>query len=238
MYQTIELPSRCRVYTGVDPSTIKARTLLGKDEKLIAEIPPENYERKFHQLLADVLQGIPIEKMTLGDRKYLILWLAINSYSKDFPIKFNCENCLAKLSMTVDLSKMLVKNLPDDFVEPQKVTLTKELDVNLKLLRVEDELRILDLQKAGQNIWLHRFAQSIVDDTKTHMEKVEWLEQLPAKLVAKIRAFHDVFDHGPIMTSDYECEKCGGAGLVPVPFRLEMLFPSGDDLKRYYGASM
>ena len=33
----------------------------------------------------------------------------------------------------------------------------------------------------------------------------------------------------------YECPKCGGVGIMPVPFRLEMLLPFGEKLERYTG---
>jgi rRNA maturation protein Nop10 len=34
------------------------------------------------------------------------------------------------------------------------------------------------------------------------------------------------------MEYKYECPKCGGAGVMPVPFRFEMLLPFGETLTR------
>ena len=50
-----------------------------------------------------------------------------------------------------------------------------------------------------------------------------------------IRAFHDKFKHGPKMISKYTCPDCGGTGVMPVPFRLEMLLPYGENLARAVG---
>lgn len=233
----LDLPSKYLVYEGISPGSIKIGLLRGKHEKVIAEISADNYDRKLLQVLADVIEGIPINSLTLGDRKFVQLWLAINSYSKDFPIKFNCENCGAKLDAVVDLSAIPVAELPDGFKEPYPVTLSDGKEIQLRLLRVEDELKVAEAEKTGQNIWLYRFARSIVDD-RTLLQKVQYMEELPAADVARIRAFHDKFDHGPVMNFPYECGKCGGDGSIAVPFRLEMLFPIGETLKRCYGPTV
>ena len=50
-----------------------------------------------------------------------------------------------------------------------------------------------------------------------------------------IRAFHDKFNHGPKMETNYACPNCGGTGILPVSFRLEMLLPYGTELQRHIG---
>lgn len=234
----VMLPSRFLVYEGIAPGSVKLGLLKGKHEKVIAEISTDSYDRKMNQILASVVEGIPVETLTLGDRKFIFLWLAINSYTKDYPIKFACENCGSKLESIVDLSSLQVAELPDGFKEPYTIKLADGSDLNLRLLRIEDELKVAEAEKSGQNVWLYRFARSIVDPNTTLLAKLQLLEELPASDVARIRAFHDKYDHGPIMETTYECEKCGGSGTLPVPFRLDMLFPIGTNLKRCYGASV
>jgi hypothetical protein len=234
----LDLPSRFLVYEGIAPGSVKIGLLKGKHEKVIAEISPDNYDRKLLQVISDVLEGIPVNSLTLGDRKFVQLRLAINSYSKDFPIKFPCDRCGANLDAVVDLASIPVVELPAEFKEPYAVTLSDGKPIYLRLLRVEDELKVAEAEKSGQNIWLYRFSRSIVDNNMSALEKVQFLEELPAIDVAKIRAFHDKYDHGPLMEFHYECDKCGGDGVMPVPFRLEMLFPIGQTLKRCYGASV
>lgn len=235
----VKLPSKCLVYPEIDlakaPDAIKIRTFKGRDEKLIAELSNENFEKKFLTVLRGVFTGVDPLKLTLGDRMYLVLWEVINSYSKTFPIDFECEHCWQKITLDVDLTELEVIELPDTYKEPYELKLPESGNVvKVRLLRVEDIIKINELDKAGQNVWLYRYALSMVSD-KGIWENVEFLENLSSKDLMVIRAFHSKFEHGPKMETSYECPKCGGTGIVPVPFRLEMLLPYGEKLRRYTG---
>jgi hypothetical protein len=238
-YRPISLPSKCLVYKGVDKDGIQIRTLKGKDEKLIAEVNYDNFEKKFLLLLKNVLKGIDPEILTVGDRLFILLWEAINSYSKDFDIEHNCMSCFEKITSTVDLSQLDVVELPDDFKEPYSKELSDGSSVKLRLFRVQDEINIANYEKSGDSSWLYRFATSVVQKKSNKevgiWDRVSYLENLSAGDVAKIRAFHQEFAHGPKMEAPYICNKCGGEGVVPVPFRTEMLFPYGENLSKYYG---
>lgn len=238
-YFNIDLPSNCQVYPGVDPSKVRIRAFTGKEEKAIADATPQNFDRKFQQILASVVEGIDVNKLTLGDRKYIMVWLAINSYTPKFPVAFECDTCAAKLEMDVDLSEMAIEKLPDGFKEPVQKQLSSG-SVTLRLLRVEDELKANDLEKTGQNVWLYRYAFSIIpEDTKMSvLDRANAMESMPSKDIAIIRAFHEEYEHGPVMESQYTCGKCGGDGIIAVPFRIQMFLPSGKTLKRYFGKAM
>ena len=236
-YVPLKLPSKCKVYDGVDPSQLEIRVLKGKDEKLIAEMTYDNLEEKFLVVLRNVIKGIDPIKLTLGDRKFVLVWLGINSYSKDFPVDVICDTCLQKITVNVDLAQFEVKELPDDFVQPYEVNLS-EGKVYLRLLTVEDEIKVANYEKSGANSWLYRYALTIVDPEKSTADKVNMLEEMEAKDLAKIRAFHEKFDHGPIMEADYICPKCGGRGRMAVPFRIEMVFPYGRTLKEHFGKTV
>jgi hypothetical protein len=238
-YFQIKLPSRCTVYKDVDPSQIEIRTFKGKDEKLIAEIGAENFEKKFVALLRNVLKGIDPLKLTMGDEMHLALWETINSYSKDYYITHECEHCLQRSEYTVDLSSQIDSvELPEGFNEPQEIKLPESGDlVKLRLLRIEDILKVDEIQKLGQSVWLYRYALSIVNDQGI-WDKVNYLENMSSKDIMYIRAFHEKYAHGPKMEANYTCQKCGGAGVMPVPFRLEMLLPYGKALRRHTGSTV
>lgn len=234
-YFPVNLPSKCIVYKDVDPAKIEIRTFKGKDEKLIAEISSDNFEKKFVSVLSQVLKGIDPVELTVGDELHLAMWEAINSYSKDFFITHECEHCWQKSEITVDLSKLEVVELPSDFKEPYEIKLPESGDVvKLRLLRVSDITKVDEVVKMGKNVWLYRYALSLVDD-RGIWDKVDYLEGMASKDLMHIRAFHDKYVHGPKMETTYECAKCGGAGVLPVPFRLDMLLPYGKNLSRYTG---
>ena len=235
---SIQLPSKCKVYSDIDPSSISIRVLKGRDEKLIAEMTHDNLDRKFTAILKNVLVGIDPIKLTLGDRKFVLLWLAINSYSRMFPVELICDECLQKITIDVDLSTFEVNELPEDFEQPYKIKLSDDSELYLKLLTIEDELKVVDYERGGKNGWIYRYALSIVDESKSESDKVNLLEDLNVNDLALIRAFHEKYDHGPVMESSYNCPKCGGSGQVAVPFRIEMVFPYGQTLKRNFGKAV
>lgn len=236
---TVKFPSKCLVYSDVDlkqnPDQIQIRTFKGRDEKLIAEISNDNFEKKFVTVLKGVLKGIDPADLTVGDRLYLVVWEAINSYSKIFAIDVECEHCWSKFVLDVDLSKLEVIELPKKFKEPYDIKLPISGDiVKVRLLRVSDMLQINDLSRTGENVWLYKYALTMVND-KTIWDNVDYLENLSTKDLMLIRGFHSKFEHGLKMETDYECPKCGGEGVMPVPFRLEILLPYGKKLERYTG---
>jgi hypothetical protein len=228
-YVTIELPSKNKVYSGV-AGPIQIRTFKGKDEKIIAEITAENFEKRIVTVLKGVLQGIDPIKLTLGDRLFLILWETINSYGKDFMVSYECPKCWETKDYNVDLSKIEIQNLPDDFVEPFEVQLPVSKTIaKLRLLRVEDLLKIDELTKAKKNVWLYRYALTLVNDQNV-WDNMEYLENMDSADIKVIRAFQDKHIHGPKLEAPFECQNCGATGIMPVPFRLEMLLPYGKNL--------
>jgi len=238
-FKPIKLPSKCLVYEGVDPDGITIRTLKGKDEKLIAEVTYDNFEKKFLLLLKSIIKGVEPAQLTVGDRLFVLLWETINSYSKDFDVDHTCSECMEKITSTVDLSELDVIELPDNFKEPYEKKLSDDSSVQLRLFRVQDEINIAAYEKSNPSSWLYRFATSLVmfkDEKEVGIwDRVSFLENLGAKDLAAIRSFHNEYAHGPKMEAEYTCSKCGGEGKVPVPFRTEMLFPYGETLSRYYG---
>lgn len=231
----LALPSRFRVY-DIQPSAIRLRTFKGKDEKLIASLTHENFESKFIEILSNVLEGLNPRDLTIGDRLYIMLWETINSYVKFCTLDHQCSNCFEKNQYDVDLSLLNVVELPDDFKEPYTIKVSGGKTINLRLMRVKDEEKAKDFEKnTKQSSWLYRYALTIVDDKMNDYEKMAMLEEMPAIDIALIRAFHEKFYHGPKMEVTVECKKCGASEVAPVPFRIELFFPYGETLKRYFG---
>lgn len=235
-YIKVNLPSKNLVYSPQDiTGDIQIRTFKGRDEKVIAEITSDNFEKRMVAVLKGVLQGIDPMKLTLGDRLFLILWETINSYNKEFLVSYECPKCWETKDYNVDLEKLEKVYLPDNFKEPYQVKLPVSGDaVNLRLLRVADLIKIDELSKAKENVWLYRYALTLVND-KSVWDNLDYLENLPVNDLKLIRAFQEKFNHGPKLEYKYECPNCGGSGIMPVPFRLEMLLPYGENLTRSIG---
>jgi len=221
-YIPIILPSKCLTYEGVDTNSIRIRPFKGRDEVLIAELTLENLKKKFVTIIENVIQGIEPEKLTSGDAKHIILWEAINSYNRDYPIELVCENCLQKVRAVCDLMKINSVELPDNFTQPVEVKLSDKT-VNLRLLTIADEIATFSWGKAGNSVYLYSFALSIVDENTTILDKIAMLEDMSPEDLNEIRKFHTKYEHGPDMEVPYTCPLCDYEGKLVLPFRLDRL---------------
>ena len=230
-YVNVKLPSLGLVYSD-QKQEISIRPLKGIDEKVLTEANSKNYESVMLRVMKNVIKGIEPDSMTLGDRKFVFTWLTINSYGKDILIDIECEYCGCKVNHNVDLSKFNIIELPENFVEPYIVEVGN-FKIPLRLMRVSDSISLSNLEGKGRNPWLTRYALTIQND-KSLPENIKMLEEMPVKEIAKIRAFHEQFDHGPDMKIDYTCENCKEEMPVQVPFRIDMVFPFSDGLAKYF----
>lgn len=231
----ISLPSKCKPYDGVEESDITIRPYLAKDEIYLAEINPVNLESKYLQVLKNVVKGIDAKLLTLGDRLFIMIWEYINSYSHTLSLDVTCTHCLSDVTISVDLTKLQKVELPDDFKQPYMVKLpNKGKEIPLRLLTIQDELDIENYEKKNKDGHLYRYAKSIVSDVDI-LGRVSDLEKLSAKDLARIRAFHEKFYHGPDMNTTFKCPNCGEEDELTVPFRFEFLYPHGKALTDTFG---
>ena len=234
-YLPISLPSKCLPYDGIDSSKVLIRPYCGSDEILLSQITPLNLESKFLCVLKNVLQGIDPERLTLGDRFYIILWEFINSYTNVISLTTLCSNCLKEVEFSVDLSVLDVTYLPDGYKQPYSVTLSDGSKVKLKLLSVKDVIEAEKYSKNdSENDFLYEYAGSVVDD-RGLPERVTWLQNLKARDLALIRAFQEKFVHGPNMVTKVICPKCQEEEEIIIPFRFTFFFPAGAALVDAFG---
>jgi len=232
-YYELSLPSLLIPYSGVEK--VEIRMLKGRDEKLIGELTLANFEKKFKTLLGGIVRGIDPGKLTLGDRFYIVVWLAINCYTHLYPIEIFCDTCLRKVKVEIDLGQLEKVDLPKDYREPYALTLTDGSIIHLRQLTVDDQIQYLDYVDVKQkDDLIYKLAQSVVSDDDL-VKRMEYLEELSTRDLGLIRGFHDKYYHGVKLESSYTCPKCGGAGVTPVPFRLDIIFPDGQTIARSLG---
>lgn len=234
VYLPINLPSKCLAYEGIEPKDITIRAYQGKDAVYLAEITPINLSQKFLAVLGNVVKGMDPKLLTLGDRLYIMVWECAKSYTDIIKVSTTCTHCLKDISVTVDLGKLNVITLPDNFKQPYEITLPSGKAVNLRLLTVDDEIEIEKFEEKNEDGLLFRQARSIVDD-RDILARLEELRSMDARDIARIEAFHEKFYHGPDLVSSFECPKCGREDEVDVPFRLDFFFPHGRTLTDNFG---
>jgi hypothetical protein len=233
----IKLPSGGKCYKNFDPAKVMIRPMTAADEKLIREMNTNNAAAKWEALMKNVLIGVNPNEMTIGDRNYVLVWLAANSYDKTVMVGGMCQSCYQPITIPVDLSKLKINELPDDFKSVSTISLS-DGPISLRLLTVDDEAKVWEYERSGQGSWVYQFALSVVDREHDFDQIMTRMGAMSSKDFAKIRAFHEYYDHGPVMEVDYKCPRnCGGTGLkMPVPFQRDWLLPVGEALKVYFGS--
>lgn len=228
-YLPISLPSGCKQY-DVNPEDITIRPYIGADEIYLCQVNPVNLDHKYLLVLNNAVRGINPKDLTLGDRRYIMVWEYIQSYGGVIQETVVCPSCLAEKTMQVDLRQLDVVSLPDDVELPKEVVLpTSNKTVKLRLLTVGDEIAASNFEAKEEIGPLFRCARSMIDDTDV-LERLEFLKGTSALDIATIRGFHEQFDHGPDMRIKFTCDSCGEVDVVNVPFRLDLIFPRGDTL--------
>jgi len=236
-FTNVKLPSNCALYDGVKPEDIQLRTFVGKEEEMLAQLSAENFQSKLPLILKEVVKGVEIEALTAGDHLFILIWEIINSYSNLSAIDLNCEHCRNNVIANIDLNDLNIIELAEGYAEPCTIKLPSGNDIKLRLLRVQDEINIIEYSKHAEgSSWLFRLATSIVDPQSDVMQRLAYLSTLGVRDVAKIRSFHEKFYHGVQLEVPYVCSNCEREGQIPLPFcLLDMLVPQGPALARAVG---
>jgi len=233
-FMHITLPSLCRTY-DVGAQDIQVRPYRVKDETVLSQITLTNIEQKYLQVMRETVQGIDPLDLTIGNRTYIMLWEYINSYSPVDHLATTCSHCLKQVTAVVDLNKLEVDYLPEDFVDGQTLTIrdseNNDVDVKIRLITVRDEIETEKYAVNHKDALLYRFARTISYEGKSPREITAWLEEAPAISMARIRKWHDEHMHGPVMLTKYTCPECKQEEQILVPFRLEFIYPEGEALE-------
>ena len=233
-FLSIHLPSKCIPYEGINPDDVTIRAYQGRDAVYLAEITPINLSQKFLAVLDNVVKGVDPKQLTLGDRLYIMIWECAKSYTDVIKVSTTCTHCLKGISVDVNLGKLNVITLPDDFKQPYEVTLPSGKVVNLRLSTVADVIETEKFEEKNEDGFLFRQARSIVDDRDV-LVRLEELRNMDARDVATIEAFHEKFYHGPDLAVSFKCPECEREDELDVPFRLDFFFPHGRTLTDTFG---
>jgi hypothetical protein len=233
-YHVLDLPSKLKPYDKNKVKEVSVRFLKGKDEKLIGEISLDNFDKKYSLLLDQVLKGIDPRELTLGDRTYIAVWLSMNCYSTIYPIPVTCDYCAKRVEIDIDLTKLEKIELSDSFSEPTPVNLMDGTIVNLRLLRVRDNISYVDyVRNKKEDEPSFKLALSMCDE-RNMIDRIQYLNSLSVKDLNLLRDFHNKNIHGVNLESySYTCPKCKEVGETPVPFRFELLFPDSSTVAKF-----
>ena len=226
-YNIVDLPCNGKLNY---PSTINYREMLFGDQKVLASASDDTYLRTLNNTLKSILNDCEFyEQLSIHTRDYLLFWIFANNYGTHRELQIECPSCGNVDKHTVDLTKLNVINLSDDFVEPFNFKTEKGKDIAIYAMRVKDELHADKFIRSQ----MEEKSKTSVGDMETAMvassldvgkaldlkSKIQWVDNnLTVKDMQIIARYHEYFTFGVDDLITHECTECGKEieGRVPL----------------------
>lgn len=246
----VELPSGGDFYPeghalyGVD--TIEIRHMTAKDEDILTSRTLLRkgvaLDRMIKNLMVD--KRLNIEDMLVGDKNAIIVAARKSGYGDEYATKVNCPSCGTTNHSTFDLAEVTTtdanfyETLPaverngNNFV----ITLPKtNAEVTVRLLTGRDEQQQTRqtrmAKKAGMNgeepgltTQFKRFVVS-VNGNSSPRDIAYFIDHMPAMDSRFLRTVYKSVTPNVDMTQFFECDTCGYATEMEVPFTADFFWP-------------
>ena len=212
----VDLPSKCKFYSLPDPgSNVSVRPMTFEDEKAIATIKKSDRMNPINYLLSRCVNNLNINELLLMDKMYLLYKIREVSYGPEYEVNITCPKCNSDSEVKIDISKLLLNEVPDDLTDPREVTLPaikKNAIVRFPRLKEEKYLNFIE-NKNGQ-FW--RFIESIDGHSdKKVISKV--LDKLPLGDMHVLISELTKAEYGLDSKINYICGDCEGETVVDIP---------------------
>jgi len=212
----VNLPSRCKFYSLPDPaSPVTVRPMTFEDEKAIATIKKSDRMNPINYLLAKCVGNLNISDLILMDKLYLLYKIREVSYGTEYKAIITCPKCESDSEVNVDISKLLVNEVPDDLTDPRKIHLPViKKDTTIRFPRLKEEKYLDFFDKKSVQFW--RFVEDI-DGNRDKKVIAKVLEKLPLTDMHLIISEITKPDYGLDSKINFICGECEGESVVNVP---------------------
>lgn len=242
-FDTVPLPSKGLLYSDgplAGKDSIEVHYLTAIQEDILTSPNLLQSGKMLDTLLHSVIKDKTIEpeKLTLGDRNAIVIWLRSTGYGSDYPVQIRCGSCGHEWAHEFDLGTLDVRELE---VKPDSDGLfsfempTTQKAIRFKLLTSADELAILKRVEAIQKKQGSSVDRSLslkmmasiceVDGEQDPMLVKMFVESLPVKDARAFREHMGEMEPGVLMTQDCECPSCGNVSEEVIPIRGNFFWP-------------
>lgn len=209
----VNLPSGGKFYSEKSPQ-IKINPIKFEDEKqLLSSI--KNNINPINVIIEKCSEGVDISELLIIDKLFLLLKIREISYGAEYPASINCPACNQNSEVKIDLSKLLINDIPEDVEDPREILLPKlNKKVKVRFPRVSDETFLQNQEQIYDNIW--RFVASVdgISDPVFIAKAIPRMHIMDIKYILKhiMRA-----DLGLNPKFIFLCDKCGQKSDMEVP---------------------
>jgi len=235
-FDVIPLPSKGLLYPGQE-GTVKVEYMTAMDENVLTspnliksgKVLDMLMERKVKQ------SPVPIEKLLVGDRNAIMIWLRATGYGEMYPVKLNDPTSGVEFETEIDLTTLKTKELPEG-VEPDEkgefsFTLPKsKKKIKFTLLTVGDEKTILSRAEKYEKATKSQISNALTYRLQAQIKEIDgnrdinfiqqFVNVMPAFDSLKFREYSDSIEPGIDMSVEVE----GPTGTFQAPITLGLNF--------------
>lgn len=239
--EEFELPSRCLLYEEEDniPEVISMRAMTTKEEKmLIGSTGNSAFDKVIGACIVEP-KNIPLGKLLIPDKHFLLLKLRILSYGSSYHATYKCPDCGESHEYSLDLDELEIHELADDFVEPIEFELPMSGDsIGIRLLRDKDNKKVENKAKrlkrkakgamTGDISYILRLAEHLVlvnGEEIPANKKQAYVESMHSRDSAYIRHQLNSIELGYDLQIYEDCPFCGSEVEFTLPMTEEFFRP-------------
>jgi len=212
-----DLPSRSLFYTLDDPSRpVEIRPMTFEDERGLASMGANKSMKALDYLISRCTSNISPSQLLEMDKMYILIKIREISYGESFNADVKCSHCQDAQSISIDISKLQVNKIPEDFKDPREIHLPVcDKKALVRFPRSSEMEHISTPEKVTSNLW--RFVKSIngCGDKKVISDV---LKKLPLRDMHSILSGINQSEYGVQTKFAYLCDACGGKTQMEVPF--------------------
>ena len=212
-----EFPSRGLFYELDDPSKpVTIRPMTFEDERGLASLQEGNPTKTLDYLMSRCVGNMHSSQFLEMDKLYVLVKVRELSYGDSFDVDVECPNCYKKEPISIDISKLHIDRLPEDFKDPREVHLpvcNKKAVIRFPRSSEADYLTNVDTIES--NLW--RFIISIDGHTNKKIIS-DVTKKLPLRDMHTILGGMLEKSYGIDTRFLYVCNSCKKETQMEVPF--------------------
>lgn len=243
---TVPIPSQGKVYPPGNVlhnrDSVEIRAMTTREEDILTSRALSKKGTMINELLRSCLTDSRINPLDMlsGDRQALMVAIRITGYSEQYDVEMQCAECDATTKRTFDLSRLPLRQLEIDPVEPGRnlfefvLPYTKKI-VRFRFLTGRDELEMFETSErqkkhgiGGDNLVTANLTTSImsVDGREDRAMLAQFVKIMPARDSLALRNYISDNEPGIVMKQEATCESCGHCEEVSMPLGATFFWPS------------
>lgn len=241
----VTLPSQALCYGDSIPTKMTIKSLTVKEEKMMFGSTQANGPEKALQACIVEPKKLDMKDLLPQDQHFLLYKLRIHTFGNMYDVSTKCPECDKKIVVSVDLDKLDIKPLSDEYKEPFDLKIPNGDTLGIRLLRIRDnelieeeaakKARMYDDVDEGEAEYVLRMAKmikSINGEEVMTPDALEYVEKMSSNDSAYLHyIIQNEFDFGYDSTVRCNCPKCGEEIEFGLPMTSEFFRPKFKRIK-------